>query len=206
MNNIWNNFWRDSRGVAIIEAAFALPLLLLIGLGGMELANLVLTHSRINQIGMSVADNASRIGGATGDVREYDLEELSTSVALMTKGMSFDENGRVILSSMERETDGTHWIRWQRCFGGLDQQSSYAGEGADVPTSLIGDGDGQLKVFDDKQAIMFVEIFYTYEPFLTKALFGEMDIHKEFAFTVREARNLTKGVVPTDGLDGQECD
>lgn len=205
MKKILRPVWRDNRGVAIIEAAFALPLLLLLGLGGMELAHLVITHSRINQVGFSVADNASRIGGSTGDVREYDLEELATSITLMTQGMAFEDKGRVVLSSVERKADGTHWIRWQRCIGGLTDQSSYVREGSDLEQNSVGTGNGEISVSDSSQAIMLVEIFYHYEPFLVRDLFGSSTIRNEFAFTVREARNLTKGVVPTDGVDAKTC-
>lgn len=48
-------------GVAIIEFALAIPLLVLLTFGGLELANLVLTHMRISQIAITVADNAGRV-------------------------------------------------------------------------------------------------------------------------------------------------
>ena len=127
---------RDRRGAVLVEMAFTVPLLVLLGFGGIEIANLVLVHTRVSQIALGAADNASRI--ATGDslsqpiIREIDINEVFSGVEKQARNMDFERRGRVILSSLERNTDGGQWIHWQRCYGDLGVQSSFgaAGDGA----------------------------------------------------------------------------
>ena len=53
---------RSRSGLAMTEFALAAPLLLTAGLYGTEVAWLALTHLKISQTAMHIADNASRIG------------------------------------------------------------------------------------------------------------------------------------------------
>lgn len=190
----WSSLIRDHKAVAIIETAFALPLLLLIGLGGIELAYLVLTHSRISQAALGVADNASRIGGTTGVVREIDINEVFRGAVLQTGGMNWQSDGRIILSSLEeRKVSGAsqQFVRWSRCFGGL-----VAGVQPMAVESATGMGPvGRKITAASDTAVMFVEVFYLHRPLVMPALFGERTIHYTAAFNVREARDLASGVV-----------
>jgi Flp pilus assembly protein TadG len=46
--------------VALIEFAYSMPILMLLGFTGVELANLAIASMRVSQITMTVADNLSR--------------------------------------------------------------------------------------------------------------------------------------------------
>jgi hypothetical protein len=184
--------WREQKAVAIIETAFALPLILLVGLGGIELAYLVLTHSRISQAALGVADNASRIGGITGLVTDADIVEVFTGAALQTPGMDWKNDGRIILSSLEEKTvnkTSQQYLGWSRCFGGLV-------DGVQPMTVSSSNGMGSaghtIKA-SSGTAVMFVEVFYNHKPIVMPDLFGTRRIHYTAAFNVREARDLTKG-------------
>src|SRR3546814_5511980 len=77
-------FTRDARATVLIEMAFAIPFLVLVGFGGLEIANLTLTQTRISQIGLNAADNASRIAAGSNlaqpQVRETDINEVFAGV------------------------------------------------------------------------------------------------------------------------------
>src|SRR3990167_1290106 len=53
---------RNRSGVAAVELALGAPLVLTLGLWGAELGNLAITHMRVSQLAMQLADNGSRIG------------------------------------------------------------------------------------------------------------------------------------------------
>jgi hypothetical protein len=128
----------DQRGVALTEFAIVAPVMLLLGLGGTELANYVMANLRVSQIAMSVADNAGRVRTT---IDEADVTELMIGAMKMGDPISFPANGRIILSDLEQRTTTTgtngkgavtatnpngfrQWIRWQRCAGALSVTSS----------------------------------------------------------------------------------
>ncbi|WP_243848239.1 TadE/TadG family type IV pilus assembly protein [Sphingomonas insulae] len=127
----------DRSGVALVEFAFALPLILLLGVGGLETANFMSASLRMSQIAMTVADNAGRVRTS---IDETDINELMMGAKKIGEPIAFAANGRIILSDLEQRTNTTggatsvttanpngyrQWIRWQRCAGALNVTSSY---------------------------------------------------------------------------------
>lgn len=130
---------QDNRGIALIEFAIITPVMLLLGLGGLELANYVSANLRLSQIAMTVADNAGRVRTT---IDEADINELMVGAKKMGDPIGFSANGRIILSDLEQRTTTTgtggtgtitpanpngyrQWIRWQRCAGALAVTSTY---------------------------------------------------------------------------------
>lgn len=187
---------RDSGAVVMIEMAFCIPILVMVGFAGIELANLTLSHTRVSQIGLSAADNASRIAFGSNlslpRVREYDINEVFTGVEEQARGMDFKANGRIILSSLERNPDGGQWIHWQRCYGDLDIDSAYGPQGTGATgTGFAGMGEAGREVTAAAgTAVMFVEIHYNYKPLVGTKWFGTPRISSTAAFNIREGRDL----------------
>ena len=94
---------RSRSGLAMTEFALAAPLLLTAGLYGTEVAWLALTHLKISQTAMQVADNASRVGDASmleyKRIYESDITDVFHG-ANVQAGTATDlfEHGRVIIS------------------------------------------------------------------------------------------------------------
>lgn len=189
---------RDSRAAVLVEMAFAIPFLVLVGFAGLEIANLTLVNTRISQIGLSAADNASRIAFGSNlaqpQVRELDINEVFTGVDQQARGLDFAQHGRIILSSLERNSDGGQWIHWQRCYGNLPVSSSYGAEGkGKTGTSFKGMGPKDHEVTAATgTAVMFIEVAYEYQPLLYGAWLGPRTIRSTAAFNIREGRDLSK--------------
>ena len=206
---------RDSSGLAMIEFAFAAPILLTLGLGGMEMANMAATHMRISQVAMQLADNASRIGDrnvlAAERVFESDINDLLIGADIQVgSGLDLYENGRIIISSLERNDDGGQWIHWQRCMGKLREDSSYgpAGTGR-TGTGFVGMGiDGNELTASEDGAVMHVEVIYTYSPVIgtmfAEQFIDDLEIRSEAAFTVRGTRDLSQ-VFQEAGVSAASC-
>jgi Flp pilus assembly protein TadG len=145
----------DASGLALTEFAITAPVILLLGLGGVEMANYVMANLRISQLAMSVADNAGRVRTS---IDEGDISEVMIGALKLGEPLNFSANGRIILSDLEQRTttSGTggrgavtadnpngyrQWIRWQRCAGALSVTSSYG-----VPLNSAG---GQVTNIDD---------------------------------------------------------
>jgi Flp pilus assembly protein TadG len=202
----------DTRGMAMIEIAFTLPIMVLIGFGGMEIAALTLANTRISQIALTAADNAARIASGTGlaqpQVREIDINEVFTGAQLQSSDLNLQANGRIILSSLEVNQQGGQWIRWQRCYGNRPSSpSSFGTQGTgETGTAFAGMGPtGQKVTAVAGSAVMFVEVVYTYQPLLYGRWLGTQTIRSTAAFTVREPRELSMPYNPSPAATVSSC-
>lgn len=181
----------DQSGLALIEFAYALPLLMIISMSGLEIANLAMAHMRVSQIAMLVADNASR---ERTSIDEADINEIFTGAELAGSNLTnFKANTDIFLSDLEPNgqtgTKAGQFIRWQRCWGTGPFSSSYGIAGAGTSDASLAAGMGptgnQIKS-GSGTAVMFVEVAYTYQPLISNALFGNKVIRYTSAFNVRE--------------------
>ncbi|KEO91477.1 hypothetical protein EH31_02075 [Erythrobacter longus] len=188
---------RDTSAVALVEFAFAAPLVLGMGMMGTETAYFAVSHMQISQIAMQVADNASRVGVsdlAAQLVFEDDIN--GTFVGAERLGERFDifGRGRIIISSLQENSVGGQWIAWQRCRGAKVVQSKYGPEGTgagDVSFLGMGDDPSALIKASPNTAVMFVEVYYDYEPITPLEFFGDQSLRYTAAFNIRDVRDLS---------------
>ena len=184
----------DQSGLALIEFAYSLPVLMVLSMGGLEIANLATAHMRVSQIAMLVADNASR---ERTSIDEGDINEIFTGAELAGANLkNFKANSRIFLSDLEPNsqtgTNAGQYIRWQRCWGNGSFTSSYGKAGDGTSDASLKDGMGPGTTATTKiasgsgTAVMFVEVAYTYQPLVSNSIFGTKVIRYTSAFNVRE--------------------
>ena len=202
---------RENSGVAFVEFGYSLPFLMVLGLGGVELANYSIAHMRVSQLAVSLADNASRakqdVVSGVPRMREYDVNEAFTAAQLQSGGLDIATNGSLILSSLEMNDDGGQWIHWQRCFGEGGFGSSYGEEGdGSAGTALTGMGDpGRQVAAEEDYAIMFAEVVYRYDALMFDAFIPENPIRKVAAMYVRDDRDLSQVYNPDPVAPVNSC-
>jgi len=204
---------RDKRGVALIEFAFTLPILMGVGMYGAETGNMAIVNMRVSQAALMVADNASRVGEDTvlnqKRIYESDITEMLLGADLLAGDfMDLYGNGRVIVSSLEVNADGGQWIHWQRCKGEKVYDSSYGeqGDGA-TGTSFAGMGpSGEEIIAVDGEAVIFVEIAYDYQPLISDVFANVDTLYATAAFNVRDDRDLTQIYKRTATEHVESCD
>lgn len=178
---------RNESGAVLIEFALGLPVVLTLGFGGIETANLGLAHLRVSQIALTVADNAGRVNTR---IDEADIQEVFTGAEIVGEAIDFQENGRVVLSSLQHngleDDEEGQMINWQRCYGDLDVDPAYGVQNdgrTDGELQAMGE-EGQQIAAIEGTAIMFVEVSYEYEPIVPLVLDNQV-IRYESAFVVR---------------------
>lgn len=188
---------RSTSAVSAVELGLAMPFLMGLSLTGVEVVNLALIHVRLNQLAITVADNASRakqtqVSGAP-QFREYDMNQVFRAAALQAEDLDMPNRGRIIVSSLQVNGSGGQWIAWQRCWGKNSWASRYGVEGTGkTGTSFQGMGYTTPKMTaDPSTAIMFVEIAYDYKPFFLGSILPAKVIRKEAALYVRDDRDLS---------------
>jgi Flp pilus assembly protein TadG len=188
----------DRSGLAMVEFAFAAPLVLGMGMLGTDTAFLVITHLQVSQIAMQVADNASRVGEqdvlTARKVYEYDVNETFVGAEKLGENIDIFDQGRVIISSLQRNAQGGQWIAWQRCRGAKRHNSSYGLQGAGATgTSFPGMGEpGRYITASQGTAVMFVEVAYDFRSITPLNVFNSQEITYTAAFNVRDNRDITQ--------------
>jgi TadE-like protein len=176
-------------GLALVEFALSLPVLMTLGLVGLETANLAMAHLRVSNIAMMAADGAAR---QRDSIDEANVIELMTGAKMAGDNIEFRQHGRIILSSVERNAAGTgQWIRWQRCDGARHNVSSYGAQGkglADATLQYVGPSTNRISAAAGT-AVMMVEVTYDYQPIVSNSIFGPRVIRYESAFNVRQRTN-----------------
>ncbi|MDT9599267.1 TadE/TadG family type IV pilus assembly protein [Sphingosinicella rhizophila] len=201
---------RSESGLAMTEFALSLPILLTLGLVGMEVSGLMMAHLRVSNIAMMTADNASRVRDA---IDEGDVYQLFMGATQAGASIDFAQHGRIILYSVEpTPSGGFQWIRWQRCTGSKAVAPTYGrprtsggtaitnGTEETTPSSptafttnphqmtAIGPAGNQIAA-QSGTAVMFAEVFYDYQPIMAKDYLGAHTIHYVSAFNVRQRTN-----------------
>ena len=195
MSRLARQLLTNRAGVAMIEFALSVPLLMTAGLWGTELANLALTHLQVNQAALHLADNLSRIGEtsqlANHRIYEGDIDDILKGASIETASLGLFDHGRVIISSLEVDSHNRQYIHWQRCKG-LKTWPSHYGDLGPIPGG-VGIGPAGEEVIAPKDgAVMFVELVYDYQPLISGQWVGNTTITSTASFMVRENRDLSK--------------
>jgi len=192
---VFRRLHRDQSGVALLEFAFALPIMLTLSLGGAEITNYVITRMRVSQIALHLADNSARIGSGSQlqakTITEADINDLLIGADLQSGELKLLTKGRVIVSSIEPDpaNSAKSIIRWQRCKGSKTGVTSSIGS---VGTSQTAFGPTNRQVSAPTDGVtMFVEVRYQYTPLIKTSLSPSTEMSETASMMVRDRRDTS---------------
>jgi Flp pilus assembly protein TadG len=204
---------RERRGGAGVEFALCLPVLMLLGMYGAEVAYMQSVNMQVSQLAISVADNASRLGqtdnsSVSPTITEIDVDAVMLGAIKQGDPIRLSQRGRIILSSLEKDAaTGKQYIHWQRCRGSLARSSAYGNDTTNnglTGTAITGLGSGsQQLAAASGSAVMFAEVYYQYQGLFGTLYTQPVTMKREAAFVIRDARNLTTGL--TGGNSQSPC-
>lgn len=204
----FSDLLRSSDGMGLVEFSLFLPILITILFAGAELVNYVFAHMRVNQIAMTVSDNAGRVRSV---IDESNIYEIFAGAQLVGGNLDFANNGRIVLSSLEPNaqtgSNNGQMINWQRCYGSLAVTPSYGTQGTGRTNGSLTTGMGQAGnriTSADGTAVMFVEVTYRYTPIMfARFMENNTTMRYEAAFNVRERTN--QNITNTQSLPVRSC-
>lgn len=224
---------RATRGVALIEFALTMPLVLGVGAWGTEMAWLAITHLRVSQVALNLADTSSRVGllGSSNitQLREADIADVLTSARLQGAALDLTNRGRITISSLEQQTAGSQYLHWQRCLGmrsgtgydsNYDRSNGTMDRGDGIGTSASSAGVAMPNGMGDTAAtrvsapvgsgVMYIEVSYDYKPvFSTYWVPGGASatrIRYTASYVVRDRRDFTQIYNPSPAATQYFCD
>ena len=147
----------DERGVAHVEFALVLPVLMILLLTGVEVGRYTLLHLKMQHASFVMGDIVSRDASMTNCT----LDGLFGAIQHATKPFEFENNGVVIVSGVSKqEAENDPKVRWQATgAGGLSASSTV---GTPVGNADLPDGF----TLQDDQSILVVELYFQTEPWL----------------------------------------
>lgn len=186
----------DESAVTVVELALILPVFMVASFAGIEIAYMATVNMQVSDIALSVADNASRLGQTDNSavvptITEADIDSVMKGAREQGASINFNTNGRVILSSLERNSSDRQYIHWQRCTGSLNASSVYGPAG-----TVLANGMGRSTkevTAPAGQAVMYAEVVYRYTPQFAMGQIGALTFRQEAAFLVRDQRDLSGG-------------
>lgn len=158
-------FLREDRGSAFIELGMAMTVLMILILGGAEIARFVLLQQKLDRIAMTMGDLVSR-----GQVlTETEVNNIFAAVTHLAEPFEFGASGVVVLTSVSRDGSADPEIVWQRTGAGelsVASDIGAEGEAPDLPANFT---------VGENETVFAAEVFYDFEPFLTDR-FGDFGV------------------------------
>lgn len=205
------NLRKNNCGVAAVEFAYIAPVFLFVAFGGIEVVDYAYTRMALSQIAASLADNAGRVAMgsdlAEQSVHERDINEILAAAQMQGASLDLENNGRVILSSLQVNDDGGQWIAWQRCSGNLAGDSQFGPEGTgEEGTNFAGVSiEGHTLKASPGSAVVVAEIRYRYTSNFPLTPHVDSEIYYSSAFPIRDRRSLAGLVNTSPPVTPSDC-
>lgn len=163
---------RDTRGVSMVEFGLMLPLLFMLGAGGVELVNYVLANQKIERIASITADNVARNTLAPS---ERSIVDTFAGINDIAAPFDFNADGRLIMTGVIGVVSGNTVVGkvvWQRCTGSLTGITSTVGAQPANPNNWATGPNATLPnniTLLQNQLVVVTEVAYRYEPMISIA-------------------------------------
>jgi hypothetical protein len=167
---------RDVGGVAAIEFALLLPMLLTLLIGCLEVTFKIWSTQKAEKLAVTLSDVIAQSTAVTSG----DLAKLTGAVDKIMDPFPFGaDKGKVIITSVywEQGEDAAK-VNWQCPYGGYTGTSKFGAEGEDA---TLPDGF----TLNEKDNIIVAEVFYEYEPIAPGLLFDKAAIYRRALFKPR---------------------
>lgn len=164
----------DQRGNFAVELAFAMPVLMLLFLVGIEFTRFMLIHQKVERTAATIADLVSQSEGMS----EAEMANLFMATEYVMEPFELGTAGAVIVSSISAKGGAAPRINWQRFYGGGSGGSMFGSEGetADLPDGFI---------VRDGESLIACEAFYVYEPAIVQGVLEPDTIYRWSVFRPR---------------------
>lgn len=175
---------RTEKGLAAVEFALSLPLIIVLTFGSIEATIYVLITQKLERVSLTLSDLVSQ----STDVTTTQLDLIIPSAGQVMLPYSFATDGYAIISSVTKTGVNPPIINWQYKSTGTIQIShvGISGGTATMPASFT---------MVDKDTVIITEVFYNYKPILSGTIFNNSQIYRYSIYKPRLGNLTILGLV-----------
>ncbi|MGB0682966.1 MAG: TadE/TadG family type IV pilus assembly protein [Magnetovibrionaceae bacterium] len=153
---LFRRFSAREDGNIAVEMAIALPILISLLLGGLEIMTFTLLNEKTERASASLADLVAQ----SESLSAGELADLTGVASEIMEPFDVSTSGRIIVSSISADPEGTVLINWQKAYGGGGGGSRYGAAGGTplLPVGLI---------VRPNESLIAAEVFFDHEPIFT---------------------------------------
>lgn len=173
-----SRFIRNRRGVTAVEFGLALPILMSLFFGCLEVTMKILASEKVEKLASTTADVVAQAEVAT----TTGLQQLLSATTEVMKPFDFGADGVVIITSVYLAAEGAQpVVNWRYTGGGqLSAASKLGNVGASATLP-------QGFVLNEKENAIVAEVYYRYQPLFPGILFNETTLYRRAFFKPRLA-------------------
>jgi Flp pilus assembly protein TadG len=175
-----HRFRRDRRGVAAIEFALILPVLVLLTLGCFEVPRYVLLWQRLERASSGVSDLVAQ---ADEPITANQMSDIFSAAKIMMQPYAIFTNGNIVVTSINNPTGGTGVKNTWR----VSCPSGVSGSFGAINSTPVGLPAGLSPTLDNE--VLVTEVSFTYKPVFSTIIYQGSTL-KAIAYTRPRNHNL----------------
>lgn len=175
MNRI-RQFAAASQGLAVVEFALILPVLMMLFYGAVETTRFILVTQKAEKLAHTVAD----VTAQSTQVTTANLDQLMEATNDIMNPFAFRDRGRVIISSLYRAPNAANaTVNWRYTGGGNLAATSGIGPVGSAPVL-----DGAF-TFEPRENVIAAEVFFRWEPLVSSQFLGTRMVYRQAFYKPR---------------------
>ncbi len=165
--NKFRKFFSAEQGLAAVEFALSLPLLIILTFGSVEVTIYILTTQKLERTSLTLSDLVSQ----STTVTTTQLNQIISAAGQVMLPYSFANDGYAIISSVTKTGTSSPVVSWQYRSTGTAQTSriGVSGGTATMPTNFT---------MVSGENVIITEVFYNYRPILTGTIYGSSQMYR----------------------------
>jgi len=182
INNMMKRFLKkmhslrsNQEGVAYLEFAIALPFLLTLFLGSVEVTRYIIITQKVEKSSVTISDVVAQ----SETIGVTQLNQLITAVGEVMQPYTFNTNGYVIITSVTKTGTNNPIVNWQYFGGGSWLRPSLVGSQGTV--AILPNG----LTLNDRDTIIIAEVYYNYQPMMVNSVITGQQLYKVAVFKPR---------------------
>lgn len=165
------------RGLAAIEFALTLPIMIALLVGSADIAYMMLLSQRVDRVAYAVTDIVSQSETVPS---RADLDTIMLAAGQLMQPFPFGNDGVVVVTSVYRPTGQGPRICWQHASGGSLVRSSLIGAPGEAPNMPNG------LTINEKENVIISEVFYDFRPmFINAGILSAGDFYRVAVYKPR---------------------